>query len=333
MKNVVRFFVCIVLLSVFACGGKPAEKKESKKIFDELSRIALDMDGRISGVLAAAGFAAIKAEKIFNDEYFGKTNFKFDPKIYYRNDIGLLSDHDHKTDSNVYVDHKTQLDDYTKWFIAKTEDMIPVWKENFENYPYLGWQYILETKYTSLRVFPWVETTKSFGRDIYWPKFEFYKMVTPAKNPDRQIVFRTLGTDVLGLGLLAAASAPIYRGNEFVGVSAIDFPITRTFKDHLYEDLPGRDSYLALIDGEFSQVILRKDIKEGERGWDKTFNYTFLSKYSKDDAAYEQIYKRIMSDNNGVVKYPQDKNGERCIYYRHLKNANWVLTITSDCYE
>lgn len=330
MKKGITIILAVVgIFQNICCGQKTGKTDLDKQIFTSLEQVVSEMDKKVEGAVEASHSAAAKAEAVFKLKK-GYDTAKIDKNIYYKDKIGILSDHGHKMESNIYVGRDTPLDNYAIWYIRASEDMIPVWRENAKKYPYLGWQYLTDTKYTSNRFFPWSETTMSMGADVKWQEFGFYKCVTPENDPQRELRWGRIGSDILGLGLLSSISIPLYVAGDFAAVSSIDFLITQTFGDYLYKEYPGRNSYFMLIDRKTSQVILRNDKNKGERGWDLMFNYIHLNKCEEGHSEDSSVLAKLWTDDSGKIDVTiPDK---KVIYFQKLKNVDWVAVIVTETY-
>jgi hypothetical protein len=327
IRKFLVFIVACSLLNV-SCKAESQRKKEMKdNIFSELEVVAKGIDEKIEGAIKATYSAATRAEEIFKTQKISSAP-KVDRNIYYRDHLGILSDHGHKMATNVYADRTTQLDDYTNWFIKATEKMTPVWEENFKKYPYLGWQYLLETKYTSLRIFPWLDTTTSFGPGVKFRKLGFYQCVTPENNPGHELKSSRMGVDILGLGLLFSPSIPIYVDDTLVAVSALDFLVTKTFESYLYRNYSGKNSYIMLVDGRTFQIILRNNQNKDERGWDLLFNYTYIDKFAEEHPELKKALDQFSSDKKGVIEVSMPN--KKLIYFQKLNNIDWIVAIVTE---
>ena len=323
---IIILVVASAFLDIYGC-QKTDKAGFDKKISLLLGQIVNEMDLQVNGGIEASRTAAAKAEDVFRLKK-GYGTARVDKDIYYKDGLGILSEHGHKTKSNVYVGRDIHLDNYAKWYIQASEELIPIWEENIKQYPYLGWQYLIDTKYTINRFYPWSETTMSMGTNVKWREFGFYQSVIPENDPQRNLNWGRIGSDILGLGLLSSISIPIYVDNEFVAISSIDFLITQTFKNYLYKDYPGQNSYFMLIDRKTSQVILRNEKNYGDRGWDIMFNYNYLDKLVDEQPERLSLLKTLTSSQEGQIEVmvPYKKS----IYYKQLASADWVAVIVTE---
>ncbi|GAB4209444.1 MAG: hypothetical protein OHK0022_40520 [Roseiflexaceae bacterium] len=74
-----------------------------------------------------------------------------------------------------------------------------------------------------------------------------YRLATPVQNPTRTTVWRWPYADPSGQGLLVTASTPVYGGDSFRGVIAVDISLTRLI-ERLSSLQPVDNGYAFLID-------------------------------------------------------------------------------------
>ena len=317
-------FVGMFIALMVSCKGKPAAKADEELIRERLSQIAGQMERDVERVLEVNKMAAEAAAELFQKPW---KDSKIDRKIYFRDRHGILSDHKRTRKTNVYVDRPTPENAYIRGFIAATEKMEPAWEKAYAKVPNLGWQYLTETKYDSMRIFPWVETTRSYGPDIDWKKYGFYECAMTKNNPARKQCWGNIGHDMLGLGVISSISTPIYRGNEFVAIMSTDFLITRTFRKYMQEVLPGKNSYIVLINSD-SLVLFREEKDGGERGWDEMYECNALSDCAKKNGTVDKLLKRIAKNDVGNVLL--DVGFKKKAYFQKLSKTDWVLLLVAE---
>jgi PAS domain S-box-containing protein len=76
-----------------------------------------------------------------------------------------------------------------------------------------------------------------------------FTAAAPPANPARVTVWRAPFSDPAGQGLLVTASTPVYVGNEFHGVVAVNISL-RNLIDHLYTQKPTLHGYAFLSDAD-----------------------------------------------------------------------------------
>ena len=82
----------------------------------------------------------------------------------------------------------------------------------------------------------------------------YYQEATPQNNPEREVVLTTEFEELIGLGLVVTASAPVYTdAGDFVGVVSLDLSVDR-LTAQIEATSPLADGYSLLI-GESGSVI------------------------------------------------------------------------------
>jgi sigma-B regulation protein RsbU (phosphoserine phosphatase) len=91
------------------------------------------------------------------------------------------------------------------------------------NLPHVAWAYYLSAN-QFINIYPWV-ASQDFR---FFEKFythEFYTLALPENNPERQSFWTNAYIDEAGQGLMVTGAAPVYDGNEFRGIVALDFTL------------------------------------------------------------------------------------------------------------
>lgn len=322
--------VLILLMIAFAgtlvngCKTKAKNDSSDAAMYESLGALAHKMEGDVERVVKANTRATNRAVELLSDM---KDARSFNKTVYFRDRHGILSDHKRSRKTNVYVDRDTPDNAYTASFIAISEDMEPLWENNYKEIPDLGWQYLMETKYNSLRIYPWVETTRSFGPDIDWTKYGFYNCAMPSNNPSRKRCWGNIGYDMLGQGVISSISNPIYIGDEFVAIISTDFLVTRTFRKYLQEKLPGKNSYIALINSD-SLVLFREEKDRGERGWDEMHECNVLSDCAKDNPSIGRLLESITNHPKGNADVMVGR--KKRVYFQKLAEPDWILIMVTE---
>lgn len=326
MRARMMFFLLMlsgVSFLLASCRSSAAARISDDAIRKKLDAIAAAIDRDIQAALDSNRAFAEEATEIFNQPW---PNRRIDSRVYTKDRYGILSDHGRMMDSNVYVDRNTHIDAHTRGFILVTEQLEGPWKKIRADNPNIGWQFITETKYDSMRIFPWAETTYSYGPDVDWKQYNFYRCAIPSNNPDRKQCAGSIGMDMLGLGLITSISTPIYRGDQFAGIASTDLLVTKSLRKYLREDLLEPDNYLMLIHND-SRVILRDERESGERRWDEMFSYNALSNYAKNNEGVHALLEQVRANESGAVdiSVPEPKR----VFFKKLKTVGWIPMIVA----
>jgi sigma-B regulation protein RsbU (phosphoserine phosphatase) len=92
------------------------------------------------------------------------------------------------------------------------------------NLPNVAWAYYLSSANQFINLYPWVVSQKfRFTEKLY--THEFYTLALPENNPQRQSFWTNAYIDEAGKGLMVTSAAPVYDGDEFLGIVALDFTL------------------------------------------------------------------------------------------------------------
>jgi hypothetical protein len=99
----------------------------------------------------------------------------------------------------------------------------PLFQAITDHIPNIAWSYYI-SKNQFVNLYPWVSSQDFlFHKEIY--EQEFYQMGLPENNPERQFYWTKAYIDLGGKGLMVTAAAPVYDGDEFRGLVALDFTL------------------------------------------------------------------------------------------------------------
>lgn len=119
-----------------------------------------------------------------------------------------------------------------------------------ENFTDLAWVYYL-SKNDFINIYPWVPST-DFRFNDRLKEHDFYQLGLPTQNPGRQTFWTQAYLDEYGKGLMTTCAAPVYDGQRFLGVVAID--LTNEFFCSLVRDFEAENGSMLLINKE-QQVL------------------------------------------------------------------------------
>ena len=102
--------------------------------------------------------------------------------------------------------------------------LVPLFRLNHQQDPSLPWLYYLSAREFIL-LYPWAPL-EQYRYDSSIQELEFWRSVIPANNPRGELRWTSVYEDGAGKGLMITASAPVYVGEQFKGIVAIDVLLT-----------------------------------------------------------------------------------------------------------
>jgi signal transduction histidine kinase/DNA-binding response OmpR family regulator/HPt (histidine-containing phosphotransfer) domain-containing protein len=125
------------------------------------------------------------------------------------------------------------------------------------------------------RIYPYFDTAKQYPARMDIPSFNFYYEADAAHNPSHGVVWTDLYLDPAGLGWMASAIAPIYRGDRLEGVAGIDITVGTFLQQVLGLAVPwnghamlvGRDGTVMAIGGNGRADWQLRDLSGGRGGY------------------------------------------------------------------
>ncbi|GGE36685.1 hypothetical protein GCM10007421_08190 [Halopseudomonas oceani] len=130
--------------------------------------------------------------------------------------------------------------------------------------PFLRWTYFFSASEDLLALTPWASSAEMLGEspDIptflhsSWQNYDLTRMALPANNPQRQAFWTPAYLDQVGAGLMVSHAQPVYWGDDFVGVVAVD--VLLNFLHEELRNFPDQDGTL-LVANAYDQVLARRD--------------------------------------------------------------------------
>lgn len=225
--------------------------------------------------------------------------------------MSTMSDYQHQYNENLYVEGENyevtgksislmginkakELNQKTKDEIANIltyESSFVKIKENLAN---IEWIYYLSQN-NFITIFP--KTT--YKAETVIPvtyDFEFFKIVTPEKNPDKQIKFTKVYEDQLGKGSMITISMPIYKKEQFIGALSIDYTL-EGLSDLLKYESNEMMNYVLI--NEYDQVVATSNkIIEGK--YQNTIGY-LNSKFGIDLNEVERTKQELFTNGDYYI--------------------------------
>jgi signal transduction histidine kinase len=175
---------------------------------------------------------------------------------------------------------------------------------------------------------PKMVTLSQLPADYELIESEFFIPATPEKNPQRRLVWVPLYKDPAGLGWMVSALAPIYVGDDFIGVAAVDVTLDKLVKHHIKENKQN-NSYSILLDKAFRPIALPdaaiSDIYH-HLNYDEQVLQTSLLDYDSD---FKAVFNKIKQTRSGFEKVILK---DRVLYvsFAKLAGLDWVYANVLD---
>lgn len=197
-------------------------------------------------------------------------------------------------DNGIFRDEVNLAFDYNNFF-----------SNYFKKFPDIAWLY-----YTSennfINIYPWTSSKNfSFSQDL--KSVEFYKVVTPEKNPLREKKWTPVYVDAAGKGLMVTLSKPIYYKDKFMGVVSVDFT---------------NKLLSQLIDSKYETYLFdnTNTVLAANRNDDDKYSVKGLNEYLK-------ISKDELNKFNGIKKDSIELVGNNYIYTVQFEEAPWSIML------
>ncbi|MEM9806585.1 MAG: ATP-binding protein, partial [Cyanobacteria bacterium P01_D01_bin.56] len=104
-----------------------------------------------------------------------------------------------------------------------TVSLIPSFRSIKENLEEVTWVYYISAK-NFFNLYPQDESFE-YPEGIY--EMQFFTQALPENNPQRKISWTDAYLDLAGQGMMVTADAPVYEGNQFRGIVALDITLQR----------------------------------------------------------------------------------------------------------
>jgi len=177
-----------------------------------------------------------------------------------------------------------------------------------------------------LRYYPRVDMLSIFPPDFRTLDDIYFLPATPAKNPERKLVWTPLYKDPAGQGWMVSAIAPIYVDDKFIGVVGTDMTLNKLVQHYINES-SDNDSYSILLDKKFKPIAIPKkamrDIYQQELADNsETISYSLLE-YQSD---FKDFFNEISNSEKGFKRV---KLSDRNVYisFVRLNKLDWLYAI------
>jgi signal transduction histidine kinase/CheY-like chemotaxis protein len=150
----------------------------------------------------------------------------------------------------------------------------------------------------------------------------WYVSAAPENNPEREVVWSPIYVDATGQGLLVTAAAPVYAGDEFVGVVGVDVTLQDITASVEETRLLG-SGYGFLIDDEGRAIALPEQGYEDILGREPQPDEVGAD-LSGSDTSFAPILAEMMAGSEGFESLSTDEE-ELFVAYGSLETTRWSL--------
>lgn len=240
--------VAVAVCSLMSCQAEYDGARE-KLFLREYQQI----DGVINAIVKENEASAREAQRLLSDD--GKGKCLYSKEIYALNASGVLGDHGHVAESNIYVPARAALSDSLWRVVCLTERLEGRWKDVAQRHAGIGWQYLTHASTMVTRTYPWLDEAGYIGPNIDYTKAPQWTMISFDQNPRRETRCTNQYFDHDGMGYVVSCATPIYVGNEMVANMSIDIPV-RPYLERMVVDQLGHDGYCRYIVDEKGELVV-----------------------------------------------------------------------------
>jgi GAF domain-containing protein/HAMP domain-containing protein len=144
---------------------------------------------------------------------------------------------------------------YLDFFAPKTLEM----------YPTLLAVYTIDTRGV-LRYYPNIDLASQLPSDFDGTSRPYYRLVVPFVNPERLPRWAAPYDDATGAGVVVSVAAPVYQGDEFMGIVAADMQLAG-LEEHIDQIRVGQTGYAFMLD-DAGQILALPQKGHGLFGFD-----------------------------------------------------------------
>lgn len=242
-------FLVVVLISISFLGlqWQAAFDHEQAVIQSKFSENTIYLDNIVKSVIdqlyslqvnAEEGLAQVSNEstnalslEAFEKE--GEPRYRLPPEAMPFNTISSIKG----------VGRLTHLTDELKREIAMTVRLIPSFRSIKENLEEVTWVYYISAK-NFFNLYPQDESFE-YPEGIY--EMQFFTQTLPENNPQRQISWTDAYLDLAGQGMMVTADVPVYEGEQFRGIVALDITLQRL--NQVIQDFDYPNGKIFIADG------------------------------------------------------------------------------------
>ena len=179
------------------------------------------------------------------------------------------------------------------------------------NLPNLTWAYYISAN-QFINIYPWVTSQKfRLTKKIY--THEFYTLALPENNPERQSFWINAYIDEAGKGLMVTGAAPVYDGDEFRGIVALDF--TLDFLNTFIQKFEHLHS-VPFITNQNNQLLAHPTLVSSKSDTVKTIDMAFPG------ITHTQMNKLFQAPPMEIQKI-----ASHLFLYQKLQNVPWKLVL------
>jgi len=175
----------------------------------------------------------------------------------------------------------------------------------------VAWAYYLSAN-QFINIYPWVASQDFiFSEKVY--THEFYTLALPENNPERQSFWTNVYIDEAGQGLMVTGAAPVYDGEEFRGIVALDFTldVLNTFIQN-FEYPHG----LPFVINQNNQLLAHPTLVSSKDDTIKTVDMVF------PEITSSQINKLFQTPPMEIQEI-----ASHLFFYKNFQNVPWKLVL------
>lgn len=305
------------------------------------SSVANDIDEILTRVEADTGQLADFATFLYNHpNAFGRYPY---PNVYKADpNTGMFGSVEKNQNSWMGIfskgtNEKGEVTSEVMQEIYLTEFLDPKFKSIAQHNPYAV-QLYLNTKSQMSRGMPfidgkylWVDAIEQFKSSDDVTAFDFYYLADETHDPERKPVWTELYWDPAGLGWMVSSVAPVYRGNELMGVTGIDITLGKMINQIInvqiqqtgFAFLMSRSGQAIAFPERGAEFLGFKGSLEGDFGNNEQFSF-FLTE--ANDAKFQAIIAKMQNGEQDLTTYTLPSNGQAYFFTYHPVNlTGWSV--------
>ena len=179
----------------------------------------------------------------------------------------------------------------------------------------------------------WVSATEQFDTEVDLPTYDFYFLADAAHNPERHAVWTELYWDPAGLGWMVSSVAPVYRGDELMGVVGIDITLGKMIDEIINVQIE-QTGFAFLVSDEGQAIAFPERAAdflgftgslEGDFGNDEEFSF-FLTE--SGDAAFREIIGDMLAGATALRQYTlPNRQDDYFFAYHPVALTHWSVGV------
>ncbi|MEI6279970.1 MAG: hypothetical protein WCQ16_11415 [Verrucomicrobiae bacterium] len=231
MRRPARHFLFVLCLAVISCGRQP--EQAAGETAPVARRLAAQLDADLRRVREEAGRLAATVAKLYEnkEEILPRT----DRSKYEFSKSGAFHKPVNDGTGGLWISGAVPITEDVREAAYLTDpldkDLIRIVRE----FPEVNQSYYNDRNSMN-RIYPWFDAISQYPPKMNIPDFNFYYLADEKHNPSRGAVWVDEPyVDPAGRGWVVSAIAPVYQGEQLLGVAglnvAIDTIVDRYFKD------------------------------------------------------------------------------------------------------